>query len=296
MTGYGRGECFAKDRRFKVEIKSVNHRFGDITIKLPRFLNALEERVRKRLAQDIIRGKADVYIHFESFTERDIRISVNTAFADSYTKALRELASRYIHTEGEGDAVTLSMLTAQPDIFTIDRDNASDSQTQAELWDTLSQALEGALNAFNAMREAEGAALLKDLLDRRDCMRSLLLKIKERAPQIASEYAAKLKERIAEMLADYPVDEGRLLTEAAIFADRSAVDEEIARLESHIIQMGDILDESANIGRKLDFLVQEMNREANTIGSKSGDIALTKLVVDIKSEIEKIREQVQNLE
>jgi uncharacterized protein (TIGR00255 family) len=294
MTGYGRGECLSHDRRFKVEVKSVNHRYGDISIKLPRFLNPFEDAVRKRLAKDIQRGKADVFIHFETFTERDIRVTVNAAFADAYEHALRDLSSRYILPDG----VTLSMLAAHPDIINVEKDSMDDA-TRIELWDTLSTALEQALLRFNAMREAEGGALKRDLLEKREKIRALLSKIAERAPAVTEEYAARLRERVAETLAQVGLapDEGRLLTEIAVFADRSCIDEEITRLGSHIGQMGEILAaEGETVGRKLDFLVQELNREANTIGSKSSDAALTKLVVELKSEVEKIREQVQNIE
>lgn len=293
MTGYGHGECLSHDRRFKVEIKSVNHRYGDITIKLPRFLNAFEDRVRKRLAKDIQRGKADVYIHFETFAERDMRVSVNTAFADAYEKALRDLTNRYGLTE----PVTLSSMTAHPDVFSIEK-NSVDETTEQELWETLQTALEEALTRFNAMREAEGRALHKDLSAKRERIAALLAQVKLRAPAIAAEYAERLHERISEALAaaNASPDEGRLLTEIALFADRSSIDEEITRLDSHLSQMGEILAQPEAVGRKLDFLVQELNREANTIGSKSNDAALTRLVIDLKSEVEKIREQVQNIE
>lgn len=293
MTGYGRGEHTAFDRRFRVEIKSVNHRYGDITIKLPRFLNPFEDRIRKRLARDVQRGKTDVFINFETFAARDVKATVNTAFADAYEQALKTLSDRY----GLADGVTLAMLAAHPDIVNIEKDTL-DETTQAELWDTLSEALERALSVFNAMRETEGAALFQDLTEKRDRVKRLLAQIKERAPAVAAEYAERLRERVAETLAavNLPMDDGRLLTEIAIFADRASIDEEITRLESHIAQMGDILTEKDAVGRKLDFLVQEINREANTIGSKSNDTTLTRWVVELKSEVEKIREQVQNIE
>jgi uncharacterized protein (TIGR00255 family) len=294
MTGYGRGECISHDRRFKVEIKSVNHRYGDISIKLPRFLNPLEDTVRKRLSKDILRGKADVYIHFETYTARDIRVSVNTAFADAYEHALRDLSARYILPDG----VTLSMLAAHPDIMNIEKDSLDD-QSKAELSETLFLALERALTQFNQMRETEGQALKNDLLVKKERIRELLGYIRERAPAVAAEYAERLRERVNDALAKAGLtpDEGRLLTEIAVFADRSCIDEELTRLESHIGQMGEMLNQPADaIGRKLDFLVQELNREANTIGSKSNDTVLTRYVVELKSEVEKIREQTQNIE
>jgi uncharacterized protein (TIGR00255 family) len=294
MTGYGRGEHLSHDRRFKVEIKSVNHRYGDITIKLPRFLNSFEERVRKRLAKSVIRGKAEVWIHFESYTQKDISVRVNTAFADAYVEALRELSARYALQGG----VDVSLIAGHHDALSIEKSDLSNEDLQTELWDTLSMALEQALTGFNEMREAEGKALKEDIIEKQINIRGLLAQIKERAPDITREYAARLRERITETLqaVNLALDEGRLLTEIAIFADRSCIDEEITRLDSHLGQLDNLLSSPGATGRKLDFLVQELNREANTMGSKSNDVDLTRLVVDIKAEIEKIREQVQNIE
>ena len=293
MTGYGRGEHVSDNRRFKVEIKSVNHRYGEITIKLPRFLNALEDSIRKRISPVIQRGKADVFIYFESFSPKDVSIKMNAAFAVSYVEALKNLAAEF----SIGDSVTLSMLASHPEMFSVEKD-AYDEGAWAELTETLNCAVDEALASFNAMREAEGAALYADIAARRGNIISLTRRVKERAPSVAEEYSRRLRSRIEEALSGtgHVPDEGRLLTEIALFADKSSVDEEIARLESHIAQLGAILDGTEPAGRKLDFLVQELNREANTIGSKSNDAALTGVVVDLKSEIEKIREQIQNIE
>jgi uncharacterized protein (TIGR00255 family) len=294
MTGFGRGEHLSNDRRFKVEIKSVNHRYGDFSIRLPRFLNLFEERVRKRLAQTIVRGKVEVWVNFESFTQKDINVRVNPAFADAYMNALNELTERYALQ----DKPTLQMLAAHHDVLSIDKSDLKDENLQQELWETLSRALEQALASYSHMREAEGLALKKDIKEKQANIINLLTQIKERAPLVADEHAARLRERITEALEAHnlTVDEGRLLTEIAVFAERSCIDEEITRLESHLTQLTAILNEPEAIGRKLDFLVQELNREANTIGSKSNDVLLSRLVVDVKSEMEKIREQVQNIE
>jgi len=301
MTGFGRGECIRYDRRFKVEIKAVNHRYNDITIKLPRFLNPFEDRIKKRLSQDISRGKVDVWISFESFTKKDITVKINEAFADAYMDALKELGNRYFSSDPNVPMQPgLELLARNPDIIAFDKFetavNADD--TQAEIWETLEEALEMALAQFNAMRKAEGDALARDISEKRTCIQELIAKLTTQAPIAVEEHAAKVRERITEMLANlgHQLDEGRFLTEVAILADRSTVDEELTRLDSHLAQMATMLKEPGQVGRKLDFLVQEMNREANTIGSKSSDVELSRLVVELKSEVEKIREQVQNIE
>jgi uncharacterized protein (TIGR00255 family) len=293
MTGYGRGECTMNERRFKVEIKSVNHRYGDISIKLPRFLNAFEDGVRKRLSREILRGKADVYIHFETQSARDVSVRLNTAFAEAYVGALRELQTAY----GLTDGVTLPLLTSNHEIFSVEKDSY-DEAARAELLETLNAALDEALSRYNEMRVTEGESLRRDMLLKRENMQQTLARVKERAPAVSAEYAKRLRERISEALSgtSFIPDEGRLLTEIAIFADRSCVDEEITRLESHLSQLDGILSGGEAAGRKLDFLVQELNREVNTIGSKSNDAEMTGFVLSLKAEIEKIREQIQNIE
>jgi len=293
MTGYGKGERISEGRRFKVEIKSVNHRYSDITIKLPRFLNPYEDELRKRLAREISRGKTDVYINYETFAAGDVRVSVNAAFADAYESALSEIAARY----GISGGVTLQVLASHPEIFSIEKDSYDDD-SRASVYETLNAALDSALAAFNGMREAEGGALKRDLLEKNASVGFILGQIKARSKEIEGEHAARLRERIAEALkgTGYEPEEGRLLTEIAIFAEKSCIDEEITRLESHISQMESMLSQEESPGRKLDFLMQEFNREANTIGSKSNDRAITKLMLDLKAEIEKMREQVQNIE
>ena len=300
MTGFGRGECIRYDRRFKVEIKAVNHRYNDITVKLPRFLNPFEDRIKKRLSRDIARGKVDVWVNFESYTQKDIAVNINTAFADAYIEAMGTLMTRYNWGNSVSVEHGLEILARNPDIITFDRFESAVSagETQAEMWETLEEALEMALSQFNSMREAEGMALAIDIGEKCERIKCILIQLTARAPIVVEEHAAKLRERISEMLANlgHQMDESRFLTEVALLADRSTVDEELTRLDSHLSQLATILKEPGAVGRKLDFLVQELIREANTIGSKSADVELARLVVELKSEVEKIREQVQNIE
>jgi uncharacterized protein (TIGR00255 family) len=297
MTGFGRGECIRYDRRIKVEIKAVNHRHSDVTIKLPRFLSHLEDRVRQRLAQAIVRGKVDVWVNFESFAQKDAVVNVDKSLADAYVAALTELSRHYNWGPLEANPA-LELLAKNPDIMTLDKFAATSETDQAEIWETLSDALESALAGFDGMRRAEGAAMAQDVEANLEAAQKIVDHIAARAPQALEAQAAKTRERIEEMvqkLAQRP-DEGRLITEMAILADKGCISEEIARLQSHFTQLSVMLTLDEAIGRKLDFWVQELNREANTIGSKSGDVGMTALVVGLKSYIEKMREQAQNIE
>ena len=300
MTGFGRGECIRYDRRFKVEIKAVNHRYNDITIKLPRFLNSFEDKLRKRLSRDIARGKVDVWVNFDSYTQKDIAVNINEAFADAYINAMNTLMSRYNWGTNIPAEYAMEILARNPDIISFDKFDgaASAGDTQAEMWEALNEAMEIALAQFNAMRQAEGTALARDIGEKAARIKSLVEQLTARVPIVVDEHVAKLRERLTDMLANlgHQLDESRFITEIAILADRGAVDEELTRLDSHLSQLATMLKETGAIGRKLDFLVQELNREANTIGSKSTDVELARLVVELKSEIEKIREQVQNIE
>jgi len=309
MTGFGRGECIRYDRRFKVEIKAVNHRYSDITIKLPRFLNPFEDRIKKRLSRDITRGKVDVWVNFDSYTKKDISVNVNEAFADAYMEAIATLMKRYSWNDYNSSlsgtkysvpAVPgIELLARNPDIITFDKfDSVNSKDIQQEMWETLEEALENALTQFNNMRKAEGDALARDIIEKQNRIKDLLIQLTARAPAAVEEHFVKVRERVTELLSSlgHQLDENRFLTEVALLADRSTVDEELIRLDSHMSQLATMINETTAIGRKLDFLVQEMNREANTIGSKSADVELSKLVVELKSEIEKIREQVQNIE
>jgi uncharacterized protein (TIGR00255 family) len=294
MTGFGRGECIRHDRKFQIEIKSVNHRYCDFSIKLSRFLNPFEDKIRHRLAEEIIRGKVDVRIFFETFTSRDISVRVNDVYADAYLQALRGLSTRF----GMGEP-SLEMLASNSEVLIADRyENLQNSDVQAQLWEGLSCALELALSQYNKMRETEGAALARDIEEKYNDARVLVSEIRERVPRAMEEYAAKLRERVDALLDKLGgrADDGRILTEIAILADKSDINEETTRLESHFEQLASMLREKTAVGRRMDFLMQELNREANTIGAKSSDITLTKSVVELKSLIEKIREQIQNIE
>ncbi len=289
MTGYGRGECLLYERKFTVEIKSVNHRYNDITIKMPRTLLVYEDRVKKLLSGEIFRGKTDVYINFESYSKEDVKVNVNEALADGYVSALKSLKKRY----EINDEISLSLIARFPDIITVEK-AISENETD-EVWECLEKACLSALDMFVEMRRKEGEALKENILLKLDTINNAIKQVEQRAPEVAKDYRIRLTERLQE-LDELNVDETRLITEAAIFADKACIDEEITRMFSHISQMRSILNEQSPVGRKLDFLVQEMNREVNTMGSKSNDLEITNLIVDTKSEIEKIREQVQNFE
>ncbi|MCL1863091.1 MAG: YicC family protein [Defluviitaleaceae bacterium] len=299
MTGFGRGEYFCNDRKFKVEIKSVNHRFSDFTVKVPRFLNPFEDRIRHRLAKDIVRGKVDVWVNFESFTSDDITIQTNDVYADSYMKALQKLCDRYNLGEVP-QSTALELLARSPDILISDRYESALSTDNArdEIWDGLSGALEIALDQYNKMRTTEGVALSRDIEENYNLALEMVAQIRTRVPRAVEEHAQKLKDRIADLTDKLggKSDDSRILTEIAVLADKSDINEEMTRLESHFEQLNSMLTEKGAIGRKMDFLMQELNREANTVGSKSSDMSLTKSVVELKSLIEKIREQIQNIE
>lgn len=290
MTGYGRGECTMYERKFTVEIKAVNHRYNDITVKLPRAIMGFEDEIKKAISKKVFRGKLDVFVNFESFSQEDINISVNEPLAKSYTETLRKLKSD-LHLDGD---VTIEIVSKFPDVITVDK-SISNENTENEIRECLMKAVEDATDAFVAMREVEGETLKKNIIKKVAFVNDALQKIEERAPWVSKDYRARLEAKLAD-LDKIQVDESRLLTEVLLFADKACIDEEITRLHSHISQMYSIVEENVPVGRKLDFLVQEMNRETNTIGSKSNDIEITNHVVDIKSEIEKIREQIQNIE
>ncbi|MCL1842984.1 MAG: YicC family protein [Defluviitaleaceae bacterium] len=299
MTGFGRGESICHNRRFKVELKSVNHRFSDFTIKAPRFLNPFEDRIRHRLAKDIVRGKVDVWVSFESFTAKDVTIQVNNVYADAYMDALRGLSLRFGTGEIPSD-MSLELLAKMPEVIVSDKYESALSNEHAkdEIWEGLSNALNQAMTHYNEMRETEGIALVKDITEKFNLSRELVSDVRTRTPRAVEEYAAKLRDKVSELSAKFggKADDGRLLTEIALLADKSDINEELTRLESHFEQLAGMLREKGAIGRKMDFLVQELNREVNTIGSKSTDIQLTRVVVELKSLIEKMREQIQNIE
>ncbi|MBO8434322.1 MAG: YicC family protein [Tyzzerella sp.] len=288
MTGYGRGESLSEDRKFTVEIKSVNHRYNDISIKLPRSMIFLEDKIRKTVSKSISRGKTDVYIGFETLSKDDICVKLNETLAQAYVEKLDILKDKF-DLEGKD---TLSLVAKFPDVITVEKVQSEEDV----IWDALYPALDEALKRFIEMRSAEGEALKQDIVKKADNIKLLVDGIKERAPFVVLDYKEKLTARLKELMDMVEIDEQRIATEVAIFADRGCIDEEITRLESHIVQLLDILSKGGLVGRKLDFLIQEMNRESNTIASKSNDISITNSAIELKSEIEKIREQIQNIE
>ncbi|MPM10784.1 hypothetical protein SDC9_57119 [bioreactor metagenome] len=288
MTGYGRGEAKLNGRTITVEIRAVNNRYLDCSVKIPRIYIFAEDSIKAKVQSAISRGNVDVFVTIGSESCEGITVSVNKPVAEGYYKALQELCEGY----SLRDDISVSLLSRFSDVLLVEKNQ----ENLEEVASDICQVLDAALIDFNAMREREGKRLAEDIRSRGETIRAFVGVIEERSPQIVNEYRAKLEARMAEVLKNTQLDESRILTEAAIFADKVAVDEETVRLRSHLDQMAGMLDAGGVVGRKLDFLIQEFNREANTIGSKCSDLELTRVVVNIKSEIEKIREQVQNLE
>ena len=288
MTGYGRGQQLLHGRSITVEIRSVNHRYFEFSCRTPRGCAFLEDRLKRTLQQAISRGKVEVSLTLQTVESRGGAVAVDHALAGQYLTALRALAAEY----GLTDDLTLSTVARLPDLFTVCRGEEDEEELAADVLSVLQEALD----RFVAMREAEGERLRADVLSRLFTLEEHLAFVEERSPQTVAEYRARLTAKLNELLGGAVADEARILTEAAIVADRLAVDEETVRLHSHIAQLRGILDCAEPVGRKLDFLVQEMNRETNTIGSKCSDAAIAGHVVEMKSEIEKIREQIQNIE
>jgi uncharacterized protein (TIGR00255 family) len=288
MTGYGRAKQSVDGKTITVELRAVNHRYLDCAVKAPRQYGFLEEAVKKAAAARIARGKVEIYVGIEVEEGGDVAVKVNHALAENYLTALYELRDRY-HLR---DDISVMQLAKLPDVLGAERVEQDIDELRRDVLPVLEEACDG----FDEMRSREGGKLADDVRIRCSTIAALLGQIEQRAPARVREYREKLLARMREVLADASVDETRIVTEAALYADKTAVDEETVRLRSHLHQMDLMLEETKPVGRKLDFLVQEMNREANTIGSKSNDVEMARLVVDIKSEIEKIREQIQNIE
>lgn len=288
MTGYGRAVETIGNLTVTIEIKSVNHRFFEFSPKVYRAYSFLEEKLKAYLQQYISRGKVDCFVQIETDDIEDSVVQVNHSLVAGYINAFKEISEKY---DLEMDDA-FEMLVSRSDIFTVRKAPADEEA----IWETVSQVLSSAVKAFISMRELEGEKLKNDILSRADSIIKNVEFIESRSPETVREYNEKLKNRISELLQDANVDEQRLLTEAAIFADKIAVAEETVRLRSHIDQLRMFFESEEPIGRKLDFLVQEINREANTIGSKASDIEIARRVIEIKSDIEKIREQIQNIE
>ena len=288
MTGYGRFEGVIEGRRTVFEIKSVNHRYFELQCRLPRGCGFLEETIKNLLADKVSRGKVDVYVSIEADENVAADVRVNQSVALGYLCAIQKMCELY----GLKNDVTVSTIAGYPDVLTVSKA----PENEEKLSEIVKAAGDQALESFLAMREREGEKLKKDVLERGQHILSIVEQIEERSPQTVEEYRNKLYERLKEVLEVTTIDPQRILTEAAIFADKTAVAEETVRLRSHFAQLEDMLNSDAAVGRKLDFIVQEMNREANTIGSKVCDADLAHKVVDIKADIEKIREQIQNIE
>lgn len=288
MTGFGRAEQIIGGRDIIVEIRSVNHRFYEFSAKVPRSFGYLEEKLKNTLNGRIFRGKTEVFVSITDTEEKDTVIRLNEGAAKAYIDALRSANESL----GLTDDLTLSQLLRMPDVFTVTKAEADED----EIWESVKAVALKALDSFISMRENEGERMKADFLGRLDVIEQLVGKVEERSPKVNELYRNRLYNRLKEILEDKNIDESRILAETAIFADKTAVDEETVRLRSHIKQFRELLEQNEPVGRKLDFLIQEFNREVNTIGSKAQDAEMTKIVVDLKSEIEKIREQVQNIE
>ncbi len=288
MTGFGRAEYVDAKRKFTVEIKSVNHRYLDLAIKMPKKLNFFEAQIRNELKNYIQRGKVDVFITYEDYTENNVGIKYNKDIAAEYLKYLKQMSEEF---ELDCD-IRVSSLSRYPEVFSMEEIDIDED----EIWAGLQKTIQQASEKFVEARIKEGENLRDDLIAKLDDMLVHVGYIKERAPEIIAEYKAGLRAKIADLLQDTKVDEGRLLQEVTIFADKVCVDEEIVRLTSHIETTKKTLIDGGSIGRKLDFIAQEMNREANTILSKANDLNTSNHAIELKTEIEKVREQIQNIE
>ena len=288
MTGYGSAKGSVEGQEITVELKSVNNRYLDCSVRLPRNFLFAEDAVKQAVSADVSRGKVDVFVSAQASQDSGTVVSVNEELARGYRDAVAHIAE----TLGLESGLNAFSLARFPDVLTVERRELDKDKAAAALSEITAKAVE----EFNAMREREGERLRRDMIGKLETIEGLVSVVEERSPQTVKEYRERLEARLRDILADRSLDEQRVITEAAIFADRTAVDEETVRLRSHIAQFRTMLEEGSPIGRKMDFLVQEFNRESNTIGSKCSDASLAKVVVDLKSEIEKIREQLQNVE
>ena len=288
MTGFGRAEVYEGERKFTVEIKAVNHRYLDFFIRMPKKLNFFEASIRNELKNHMQRGKIDVYIGYEDFTEANVCIKYNKELAAEYMHHLKQISEDF----GLDYDIRTSTLSRYPEVITMEEQTIDEE----ELWSHLAKTIDGAVKQFVEARIKEGENLRNDLLLKLEGMITNVDYIAERAPKIITEYHQKLTEKVHSLLEDVKIDEARLLTEVTIFADKACLDEELVRLRSHIEATIEALKDGGNLGRKLDFIAQEMNREANTIMSKANDLDVTNYAIELKTEIERIREQIQNLE
>lgn len=288
MTGFGRCEITEGERKYTIEMKSVNHRYLDVNIKMPKKLSFFESSIRNELKNYIQRGKIDIFITYEDFSESNVCIKYNKDIATEYMGYLRSMSEDF----GLDNDIRVSTLSRYPEVFSMEEQTLDEE----EIWNGLVKAVRGAAEGFVETRIREGKNLADDLIAKLDGMLEHVSFIEERSPQIIDEYRRRLTDKVREMLGDATVDETRILTEITIYADKVCVDEELVRLRSHIEAMKQSLIEGGSIGRKLDFIAQEMNREANTILSKANDLTISNRGIDLKTEIEKVREQIQNIE
>lgn len=288
MTGFGRCEQSDENRKITVELKSVNHRYLDVNIRMPKKLNIFEASIRTLLKDYAQRGKVDIFITYEDFSENTMTVKYNRAVAQEYLNYTSRMAEEF----GLENDVRVSTLSAFPEVFSMEEQVLNED----ELWSILREALQKACEQFVETRVQEGMRLKSDLTEKLKQMQEYVLQIEARAPEILAEYRQKLEERVYELLGDTQIDESRLSTELVLFADKICTDEETVRLKSHIRSMLDTLESADGIGRKLDFIAQEMNREANTILSKANDLETSNIAIELKTGIEKVREQIQNVE
>ena len=288
MTGFGRFETVTDSYKISVEMKAVNHRYLDLSIKMPKKFNYFEAGIRTLLKDYIQRGKVDVFISYEDYTEGRMCLKYNSGLAAEYMEAYGAMARQF----GLANTVTVTDLARCPEVLTMEQA----SEDEEEMWKILSHAVRQASDRFVETRTLEGENLKKDLLGKLDYMEILVSEVEERSPQVLAEYRARLEEKVKELLAGASIDENRIATEVTIFADKICVDEETVRLRSHISNTRQELTKGGGIGRKLDFIAQEMNREANTILSKANDLEISQRAIALKTEVEKVREQIQNIE
>ena len=287
MTGYGQGKYTNDGRDYTVEIKAINHRYNDITIKMPRYLNFLEDTIRKYVSSSLNRGKIDVYISLKNMSDKGRDIKIDKCLAGMYINELRAVAAEY----NLPDDLTTTSIARMPDLFVVENENLEDLY-----WNELKNALDTALENINKARVSEGERLAKDIHARLNKISEIIPIVEEASKKLLDEYKTKLENRITELGANEIIDESRLGVEIVLFADKSSICEEITRLKSHIESFKEMITAEGPIGKKIDFLIQEMNRETNTIGSKANSLGITKYVIEMKNEIENIREQIQNIE
>ena len=288
MTGFGRCEVQKDSRKFTVELKGVNHRYLDVNIRMPKKLNFFETAIRALLKSYVSRGKVDIFITYEDSSQAQVSVKYNATLAAEYLRYLKQMEEEF----GLENDVRVSTLSRYPEVFTMEEQ----AEDETELWNGLKVALEGAFAQFVETRTTEGENLKKDILEKLAVLEEQVAYVEERSPQIVAEYRAKLEEKVHELLADTQIEDSRIAAEVILFADKICTDEEVVRLKSHIQHMRNTLEEKEGIGRKLDFIAQEMNREANTILSKANDLEVSNHAISLKTEIEKIREQIQNIE